>query len=155
MLPARSVILTVNDPPAATAAWSWVTEVFPSANDTEVSAAKIVVSVARATPSKYRVAEPSVASPAMIVAVALKSVFVAVSLLRVVTPPIPIAESSVGAVGAIVSMTIAAFAPNDPDEPGAINAVLLALPERSLIVPPFNTRAAPDCTSRSGVRSPA
>ena len=147
--------MTVNDPPAAIAAWSWVAEVFPSANDTEVSAAKIVESVAMATPSRYRVAEPPVASPATIVAVALKSVFVAVSLLRVVIPPTPIAESRVGAVGATVSMTIAALAPNEPAEPGAIKAVLPALPDRSLIVPPFNTRAAPDCTSRSGVRSPA
>ena len=85
----------------------------------------------------------------------IKSVFVAVSLLRVVTPPTPIAESRVGAVGTTVSMTIAALAPNEPAEPGAIKAVLPALPDRSLIVPPFNTRAAPDCTSRSGVRSPA
>ena len=100
-------------------------------------------------------ADPPVASPAVIVAVALMSVFVAVSLLRVVTPPTPIAESRVGAVGATVSITSAAFAPNDPVAPGAIKAVLPALPDRSLIVPPFNTRAAPDCTSRSGVKSPA
>ena len=100
-------------------------------------------------------ADPPVASPATIVAVALMSVFVAVSLLRVVTPPTPMADTAVGADGAIVSMTIAAFAPKDPDAPGAIKAVLPALPDRSLIVPPFNTRAAPDCTSRSGVKSPA
>ena len=100
-------------------------------------------------------ADPPAASPATIVAVAVISVFVAVSLLRVVTPPTPIAESRVGAVGATVSMTIAAFAPNDPVAPGAIKAVLPALPDRSLIVPPFNMNAVLDCTSRSGVKSPA
>ena len=147
--------MTVNDPPAATAAWSWAVEVFPSANDTEVSAAEIVESVTIATPSKYRVAKPPAASPATIVAVAVISVFVAVSLLRVTTPPTPTADNPVGAAGAVVSITIAAFAPNDPAEPGAIKTRLPTLPATSLIVPPFTTSADADCASRSPLVSPA
>ena len=52
MFPARSVILTVNDPPVATAACKSATEVFPSANETDASPTKIVESVAMATPSR-------------------------------------------------------------------------------------------------------
>ena len=144
ILPAASVSLTVRVPPAATAACNAVVVVFPRAKVTVVSVTKIVLSVAMETPSRYNVAEPPVASPATIVAVALRSVFVAVSLLLAVIPPTPIDTKDVGATGAIVSTTMAALAPSEPVDPGAITARLAALPATSLMVPPLRTNAPDD-----------
>ena len=155
ILPAASANLTVRTPPAVTAACKAVVVVFPRAKVTVVSVEEIVLSVAMETPSRYNVAEPPVASPATIVAVAVRSVFVAVSLLLTVVPPTPTEIKEVGATGAMVSTTMAALALSEPVEPGAITARLAAFPEASLMVPPLRANAPLDETSRSLLKSPA
>ena len=155
IFPAVSESLTVSTPPAGTAACNSAVVVLPKTKVTVMSPAEIVLSVAIATPSRYNVAVPPVASPATMVAVALRSVFVAVSLFAVTTPLTPVADNAVGAAGAMVSTTMAALAPNEPVAPGAINVRLAVFPAASLMDPPFNTSAPADCTSRSLLISPA
>ena len=144
ILPAASVNLTVRVPPAVTAACNAVVVVFPREKVTVVSVTKIVLSVAMETPSRNNAAKPPVASPATIVAVALRSVLVAVSLLLAVIPPTPVEVRAVGATGAMVSTTMAALAPREPVDPGAISARLAAFPAASLMVPPLRTNAPDD-----------
>ena len=143
-LPAASVSLVVRTPPEVIAACNCDAVVFPKAKETDASATRIVLSVAMETPSRYNVAKPPVASPATIVAVAVRSVFVAVSLLLAVIPPTPIDVKEVGAAGATVSTTMAALAPSEPVDPGAITARLAAFPAASLTVPPLRTSAPDD-----------
>ncbi|NDE59722.1 MAG: hypothetical protein EB010_09925 [Acidimicrobiia bacterium] len=50
-----------------------------------------------------------------------------------------VADVRVGARGAVVSISIAAFAPNDPAAPGDANVNTAPLPATSVITPPFNT----------------
>ena len=47
-------------------------------------------------------------------------------------------------VGALLSITIFLFAPNDPVDPGLGSVSVAALPEASLMVPPFSVRADVD-----------
>ena len=155
MFPATSASFAVRTPPSEMAACNSAVVFLPRTKLTLVSPAEMVASVAMATPSRYNVATPPVASPATMVAVAVRSVLVAESLFAVVTPPTPIADKELGATGAMVSTTMAAFAPNEPLDPGATTVTFAALPAASFIVPPFNTSAAADCTSRSLLASPA
>ena len=136
--------MTVRAPPAEIAVCRAVVVVLPRAKETVVSVPEIELSVASKTPSRYNIAEPPVASPATIAAVALRSVFVAVSLLVVVTPPIPIEVNDVGAAGAMVSTTMAALAPSEPVDAGAMTARFAAFPAASLMVPPLRTKAPAD-----------
>ena len=65
--------------------------------------------------------------------------------------------NDVGALGAVVSITNALFAPKEPDAPGDDKVRVASLPAASFIVPLFNTSAevlvksrsldvSPDCT---------
>ena len=49
------------------------------------------------------------------------------------------ATRAAGTPGAVVSISIAAFAPNDPAAPGDANVNTAPLPATSVITPPFNT----------------
>ena len=111
--------------------------------------------MANNVPSRYNIAEPPVASPATTVTVAVRFVFVADSLFVTTVPPTGVNASAVGAVGATVSITTAAFAPSDPAEPGLINVLFAVLPTASRIVPPLKASASTEWKSRSGERSPA
>ena len=122
---------------------------------TETSPDVIEVSVAIATPSKYNVAIPPVASPATTVALAVRLVFVAVSLFARTTPSTGVTTRDVGATGATVSTAIAAFAASEPVAPGDISVTFAMLPAVSLIDPPFSNSDAVETKSRSVVTSPA
>ena len=118
--------------------------VVPRVNETEVSPEAIELSVAIVTPSNCMTAEPPVASPATIVAIAVRLVFVAVNRLVRIVPPIGVTANDVGALGATVSITSAALRANEPVAPGVINVVLAALPAVSRMVPLFNANAEVD-----------
>ena len=145
----------MSTPPAATAACSSAVVVFPRSNVTETSPEPIVESVASDTPSRYNVAVPLVASPATTVALAVRLVLVAVSLLVRTTPPIGVSTSDVGAWGATVSTPIAAFAASEPVAPGDMSVMFAAFPATSLIDPPFNASDEVVTKSKSVVTSPA
>ena len=49
--------------------------------------------------------------------------------------------NDVGALGAVVSITNALFAPKEPDAPGDAKVRVASLPAASFIVPLFNTSA--------------
>jgi hypothetical protein len=118
--------------------------VAPKVNVAVESVDEIVASVAISAPSRYNIAAPPVASPGIIVAVAVKLVFVADNLLLVTVPPSGVNTSPVGAVGATVSITRAALAAKDPADPGLISVLLAVFPTMSRMVPPFNTKASTD-----------
>ena len=155
MFPAKSATFTVRTPPAVTAACTSAVVVLPRSNVTETSPDAIDTSVASTTPSRYNVAVPPVASPATTVALAVRFVFVAVSLFARTTPPIGVTTSDVGATGATVSTAIAAFAASEPEAPGDMSVMFAALPAASLMNPPFNTSDAVVTKSKSDVTSPA
>ena len=153
--PARSTSLTVTTPLPVTSACNWAEVAAPRVNVAVESVDKIVASVAISAPSRYSIAAPPVASPGTIDADAVRLVFVADNLLVITVPPTGVNTSPVGAAGATVSMMRAAFAPNDPADPGIIRVLLAMLPTVSLMVPPFKTSASTECISRSNDRSPA
>jgi hypothetical protein len=55
--------------------------------------------------------------------------------------PFAVDELTPDTVGAVVSMTIALFAPSELAAPGDANVNVAALVAASMIVPPFNARA--------------
>ena len=118
--------------------------VAPRVNVAEESVDKIVASVANNVPSRYNIAEPPVASPAMMATVAVRFVFVADSLFVTTVPPTGVNARAVGAVGATVSITSAALAARDPAAPGFINVLFAVLPTTSRMVPPLKTSASAD-----------
>ena len=59
-----------------------------------------------------------------------------------------------GALGAVVSMISALFAPKEPESPGVAKVRVALLPAASLIVPLFNESAEVDLKSRSLEVSP-
>ena len=107
-----------------------------------------------AEPSKSS-ADPSVACPAVIDAVAVKLVFDASKVFATTVPPIAVATSEVGALGATVSMTSALFAPREPLAPGDASVSTASLPDASRMVPPLRASAALDCWSKSVDAFPA
>mgnify|MGYP006241299703 CR=1 FL=1 len=63
-------------------------------------------------------------------------------------------DNDVGALGAVVSIINALFAPREPDAPGVAKVRVASLPAASFIVPPFNTSAEVLVKSRSLEVSP-
>ena len=62
--------------------------------------------------------------------------------------------NDVGALGAVVSIINALFAPKEPDAPGDAKVRVASLPAASFIVPPFNASAEVLVKSRSLELSP-
>jgi hypothetical protein len=139
IFPAASNNLTVTDPPAARELCRLAVDVDPRLNETVVSAAKIVESVAMTSDPSNNSALPPVADPAPIVAVAVKFVFVLLSVLATTVPPTGERASAVGAFGAIVSITIAALDARFPVVPavtaGSVKTATFRAP--SVIVEPL------------------
>ena len=121
----------------------------------EVSPDKIVVSVAIVIVPSINSADPPVACPATIEAVAVMFVEADNNVLATTVPPTGVTANAVGADGAVVSMTIAFEAASEPLELVIGTVSPASLPATSLIVPPFKTRADTDCASRSLLVSPA
>ena len=122
---------------------------------TDVSPEAIDESVAMtAEPSKSS-ADPPVACPAVIVAAAVILVFDASKVFATTVPPIAVAVSDVGALGATVSITSALLAPREPLAPGNASVSTASLPDSSRIVPPLRANAAFDCWSKSAEAFPA
>ena len=67
---------------------------------------------------------------------------------------VEVVVSDVGALGAVVSMISALFAPKEPDAPGDDNVRVALLPAASFIVPLFNDSAEVEVKSRSLEVSP-
>ena len=112
---------------------------------TEVSLDEIVESVAITADPSTSSADPLVAWPAVIDAVAVKLVFDANKVFATTVPPTAVAASDVGALGAMVSITIALLAPSEPLAPGVARVSTASLPDASRIVPPLRANAALDC----------
>ena len=127
------------------AACSCAVVVSPSVKLTEVSPEEIDSSVAITAEPSNNSADPPVACPAVIDAVAVMLVLDASNVLATTVPPIAVAASEVGALGATVSITSALLAPSEPLVPGAGSARTASLPDASRITPPLRAIAAPDC----------
>ena len=121
----------------------------------DVSPDKIVVSVAIVIVPSNNSADPPVAWPATIDAVAVMFVEADNNVLATTVPPTGFTVSAVGVDGAVVSITIAFEAASEPLALAIGTANAASLPATSLIVPPFKTRADTDCASRSLLVSPA
>ena len=145
----------MSEPPVEISACRAAAVAVPKVNAMEVSPDEMVASVAITVAPRSSWAEPPVASPAIIVAVAARSVFVLLSFEAIAVPPTPTADSAVGADGATESTTIALFAPSDPAAPGAGTVNVALLPATSFIDPPLTAKAEADCSSRSADMSPA
>ena len=112
---------------------------------TEESPDEIDESVAITADPSNNSADPPVACPAVIVAVAVMLVFDASKVFATTVPPTAVAASDVGALGATVSMTIALLAPSEPLAPGVASVSTASLPDASRIVPPLSANATLDC----------
>ena len=154
MFPAASISRTVSWPPAAIAACNSAEVEKFRLKFNDVSPAKIVVSVAIVIVPRINSADPPVAWPATIVAVAVIFVEAANNEFATTTPPTGVTVNAVGAAGAVVSITIAFEDARDPVALAFVTARRASFPATSLMAPPFNTRADVDCTSRSVLVSP-
>ncbi len=115
----------------------------------DVSPDEIVVSVAIVIVPSNSSADPPVAWPATIDAVAVIFVEADNNVLATTVPPTGVTVSAVGVDGAVVSITIAFEAASEPLALVIGTVSPASLPATSLIVPPFKTRADADCASRS------
>ena len=154
MFPAASISRTVSWPPAAIAACNSAEVEKFRLKFNDVSPAKIVVSVAIVIVPRINSADPPVAWPATIVAVAVIFVEAANNVFATTTPPTGVTVNAVGVAGAVVSITIAFEDARDPVALAIDTARRASFPATSLMAPPFNTRADVDCTSRSLLVSP-
>ena len=110
----------------------------------DVSPDKIVVSVAIVIVPRINSADPPVAWPATIVAVAVMFVDADNNVLATTVPPTGVTVNAVGVAGAVVSITIAFEDARDPVALAIDTARTASLPATSLMAPPFNTRADVD-----------
>ena len=154
MFPAASISRTVSWPPAAIAACNSAEVVKFRLKFNDVSPAEIVVSVAIVIVPRINSADPPVAWPATIVAVAVIFVEAANKVLATTVPPTGVTVNAVGAAGATVSITSDLDDASEPLAAATGTDRTASLPATSLMVPPFNTRADVDCTSRSLLMSP-
>ena len=155
IFPAASINRTVNCPPVAIAACNSAEVEKFRLKFNDVSLAETVVSVAIVINPSSNSADPPVAWSATIVAVAVIFVESANNVLATTVPPTRVADNAVGEEGAVVSITIALEAARDPVALATSTVNAASFPATSLIVPPFNTSADADCTSRSLLVSPA
>ena len=153
--PASSRSRTVNDPLLAINPCRAAAVPEPRVKETEVSVVEIEESVAITVVPSRSSAEPAEACPAVIVAVADRSVLVLFNVNARAVPPTPIADNEVGVFGATVSIAIALLAPSEPDDPGAATKSVALFPAMSRIDPPLIASAVVECWSRSAERSPA
>ena len=133
-LPATSRSTTVSSAPSGTAACRASGVRVPRSKVTLVSAAPIAVSVARTVEPRSSRAEPPVTTPAAIVAVAVRLVFVRFRVRATTVPPTEVSVGAPGAAGACVEIT-RAFAPPRLSAPAGSVVVASALPAGSRTVP--------------------
>ena len=83
-------------------------------------------------------------------------VLVASRVLATTVPPTGVTVTLVGATGACVSITMAAFVAREPAVPAASagRVKVALLPRESAITPPLRARAEVDCWERSALLSP-
>ena len=133
-LPAASRKTTVSRPPCGTAAWRASGVSVPRSKVTAVSAEPIATSLARTVVPRRSRAEPPVATPGAIVAVAVRLVFVRLRVCATTVPPTGVTVGAPGAAGACVAIT-KAFAPPRLSAPAGSVVVASALPAGSRTVP--------------------
>ena len=144
MLPAASRTRTANCPPAAIADCKSAAAEKPRSKVTEVSPDAIDTSVATVVEPRTSSAQPPVACPATMVALAVKFVLSANKVLATTVPPTGVTTREVGVLGAIVSITIALAKPSEPLAPGLARVRTASLPETSLMNPPLRANALLD-----------